>query len=198
MDDILSAYRRAEETAFKQAISDFFYQEFKPKAESLFITIIDAFYDEYSPEMYVREGYTLSKTGGLYDILKISIEPDGSLSMYFDETALRFRSGYAGEDGLYDQVFRKGWHGGADKGDWTEYEKNGETYKTYIPHPSTGTPYWRSAGKRFMDWSRPAQISSTPPLIAFQVLMQDYWNREATKWCQQRLNYYLSNFKITL
>ena len=88
-----------------------------------------------------------------------------------------FRNGYAGEDGLYDQVFRKGWHGGAASGDYTfrgySFNKSGWVV-THTPHPDTGTPYWRTPIPYYSQWGRKAEISDPSPLQDIKNKVAEY------------------------
>lgn len=112
---------------------------------------IAVFYADYSPRRY-RRRYSL------YDIPDIRTVGDLKIVVDFDPEGTSFRDGYDGEDGLYDQVFRKGWHGGADSGPG---------------HPSPGTPYWR-AGRNFSRWGEPAAIAGTSPLEGIDDALTDY------------------------
>ena len=106
----------------------------------------------------------------MYNLLKIEDGPDG-IKWHYDPSVMAFRNdgrgpggrGYNGEDGLYDQVFRKGWHGGAADGP---------------RHPDPGTPYYRYYPSHYRMWSGPAETTE-PPLDAFNRRMDEFDAREA-------------------
>ena len=81
----------------------------KNKMETRYNSIINEFYSDYNPSTYIREHR-------LYSLLKFKDIDSMAFSYYFDETQLPYRNGYSGEDGLYDTVFKKGYHGGAKIG----------------------------------------------------------------------------------
>lgn len=150
--------RRANEAG--AAIRTRFMAEWERRVREIFKETVDAFYDDYNPYLY-------SRRGRLYRLLFIEDVGSTSKTMGFHPEEIPFRDGYAGEDGLYDQTFRKGWHGGAASG---------------LGHPDPGTPYWRvpatvrgSKGQEFdyehwPRWGNPAYISEEAPL--------DMWNRK--------------------
>lgn len=115
-------------------------------------TAIDEFY-EWEPIRY-RRRYSM------YDLLKI-VHEDGKTFAEFDPSVMAFRSdgrgrggsGYNGENGLYDQVFRKGWHGGAAKGPG---------------HPEPGFPYYRTPTPEYRIWGRSASVEAESPLEAIK------------------------------
>lgn len=121
--------------------------------EDEFSSAIEDFYSDYSPKSYRRHG-------GLFDILVLDIPAGGmavseTLKAGFDPYMMTpFRSGYSDEDGLYDVVFRKGWHGGAR-------------------HPTRGLAYWRT-GRRFSRWGQRAARADPAPLDDFKRRMEDY------------------------
>ena len=122
------------------------------KVRTIFNSVIQDFYSSYTPEYYDRRE-------SMYNILQTEIS-ENSLSISFDPSKMTsFRSGYDGEDGLYDQVFRHGWHGGAPSGDG---------------HPSSGSPYWRAPVPYYNQWGREASIASVSPLDDFRRRISDY------------------------
>ena len=160
--------------------------------KEIFEASVDLFYYSYSPEYYQR-------SFSLYNLLKTELGDD-YLDIWFEPEAMtHFRSGYGGEDGLYDQVFRKGWHGGADHGDYYSSYSPGEEdsgYKIIInKHPSPGIPYYRTPLQYYRYWGKPAAIAATPPLDIYRNAVDEYqhdqggiyadyytaWNRNAHK-----------------
>ncbi len=202
-EDIIKRYEEYEKEAMLNAINDFFLQEFSPKAREMFNSVVDTFYNGFnngkSPKVYKRKGNPASQTGGLYDVLQISFDKSKKqLNVFFDETKLSFRNGYSGEDGLYTQVFRLGWHGGAAKGDYTLHKTSSGAIKTKTPHPSVGVPYYRNASTHFLSWGRKAEIAKIPPLIDFTQRLNYYVETEGKLWIQDRFDEYMRNFKIVI
>lgn len=183
-----SYIEKLKQKAAKQvrAAQDATWAEFFDRAEvdirDMFNDVVKEFYLDYEPLYYDRRE-------SLYDLLYFRSKKTGTgryLEFGFDPSNMtHFRSGYGGEDGLYDQVFRKGWHGGADKGG----EDSGK------PHPDPGTPYWRKPqkGERYTWWGRAARIADVSPLDNMKRRMEDYndyyvqgiyteiWNRNKKK-----------------
>lgn len=137
--------------ALRDTWADFFVVV-EDKIQTMFNSVIQDFYASYSPDYYNRNE-------SLYDILQTSVDAD-SLSIWFDPGRMSsFRSGYTGEDGLYDQVFRHGWHGGAGSGDG---------------HPAHGRPYWRTPIPYYNRWGREASMSMVAPLEDMKRRVADY------------------------
>ena len=114
----------------------------------IYQSVIADFYADYTPAHYERS-YSLYEL--FYTRMDFGETP--GMRYGFDPVNMsHFRSGYGGEDGLYDQVFRHGWHGGADKGPG---------------HPEHGTPYWRTPYPKFNQWGDPAEVADMSPLDAF-------------------------------
>lgn len=102
---------KAVKEAQKKTFSEYFEVADK-KINELYKEAVDEFYQDYSPSFYKREE-------NLYNLLQTKCEEDG-LTMSFDPSKLKYRNGYAESSesdgipgGLYDLVFRQGWHGGA-------------------------------------------------------------------------------------
>lgn len=134
---------------------DDFIHIVEERIKEMFNDVIQEFYNDYSPETYDRNE-------SLYDLLQTDTT-DSSLMVWFDPSKMTpFRSGYDGEDGLYDQVFRHGWHGGAASGEG---------------HPSPGTPYWRTPVPYYNRWGREAAIASVSPLDNMMQRVRDYEER---------------------
>ncbi len=136
--------------------------------KDIFREAVDAFYDDYDPGEYKRKK-------SMYNLLKIKRNDKAhTLHMEFEPSDMtHFRNGYSGDDGLYDQVFEKGWHGGADKGDITRINDGGEVMEISTPHPSPGTPYWRS-GPGFLHWGAPAAVAEISPHENYTQKLNEY------------------------
>lgn len=137
--------------------------------DSIFTACIDKFYADYDPMFYRREGslyqtYQLTNRNG---VISHSFGPQYMPQAY--EHSHRVSNQY-----IYDQMFLKGYHGGAhtiapDKAEeWGEHPKDGTPwYRT--PHPSRGVknPYSR--------WSnRSGAIQSTPPADNIREQLKQY------------------------
>lgn len=149
--------------AVKKATHDLFgYMEIE--IGMIFRDIVDEYYADYSPLFYNRNE-------SLYNILITgrSENPDNpTMFIELDPGMMTgYRSGYQGGDGLYDTVFRKGWHGGADK------DKNGM-------HPDEGTPYYRTPypyhegdTTGYWNWGYEADRMKEAPIVMFANRLQE-------------------------
>lgn len=163
-------------------------EEFMPiygeKLKSLYDESVKEFYDDYR----IKGDYI--RNNDLYDIFEYSVFKESGavkLKFWFDEKKMiGFRNGYKGEDGLYDQVVRKGWHGGAGSGPG---------------HPHTGLPYWRGAPS-YRDWYREngvyvqAPIAPKSPLNAFKEKYNEYVKNGLNEEYNAILDKYMSNIQI--
>lgn len=153
--------------------------EFIPIAEAdlktLFKDAVDNFYTSYNPKYYQRNK-------SLYDIFVITRDTNGmGFDMEFDPAKMTgFRNGYKGEDGLYQQVFIKGWHGGAGSGPG---------------HPNPGVPYWRTPLNIWTRWGKEASISSPSPYEHFEQKKEEYQRGEAIRKYLAIRNAHLANIK---
>lgn len=153
--------------ALRLALSDFFVI-YKKDAEKIFNDVIRDFYNSYSP---VDGGYHRNES--LYNILNTQLIVDSSFDgagMYSDLEAdfdpkkvTPYRNGYNLEGGLYDRVFRKGWHGGAGSGPG---------------HPKRKHPYWRTPLNVWSNWGREAEVSAISPFRDFKNRVVEYEKNE--------------------
>lgn len=144
---VKSTIQQAVEAARKE-----FLFSLEDKVQTIFNSVVQDYYASYTPTFYDRNE-------SLYNLLQTSVKGD-SLRIWFDPGAITpFRSGYTGEDGLYDQVFRHGWHGGAGSGEG---------------HPAPGRPYWRTPVPYYSHWGREADIAAISPLEDMQRRISDY------------------------
>ena len=103
-----------------------------------------------------------SRRFSLYDILDVDYdENDMTISWDFNPEAMTFRSGYGGEDGLYDLVFKEGWHGGARSGPY---------------HPGNGDARWRYPNPFYTDWFEddPAERAAIAPIDNWKKKLSEY------------------------
>lgn len=126
--------------------------------EALFKRSMKQFYDSYSPGSYTRRE-------SLYNMLDIHFSPDGTVdvdnpfSLIDQSSAPTTRSGGS----LFNQVFMEGWHGGASG-------ISGGKSQVWWPHPSPGTPHYRSGGftkkprfyHKYGKWGRAAVRTKAP------------------------------------
>lgn len=132
---------------------DLAYKEFgdyqRSAIEALFHESVQQFYDAYSPTYYAR-------SYGLNDLLEMHTDDFGMVTYDTAEDLVNednlHRDGNGGS--LYDKVFVRGWHGGAESGPG---------------HPAPGVPYYRGLGSRglYAYWSRPA-VRTEPAFRIFQ------------------------------
>jgi len=95
---------------------------------------VDAFYESYDPNMYVRQE-------GLYKGYKITVNND---EWSIDTGSQYMETDYdAGKEYVFTNSFEKGWHGGAIDGP---------------DHPEPGTPWWRAYG----EWYKRAARGPSP------------------------------------
>lgn len=126
------------------------------RIQKMFVDTVENFYNDYTPDYYDRRE-------SMYNLLETVTTSDG-LIIRFNPEAMSFRNGYAGRDGLYGQVFVKGWHGGAASGE---------------DHPEPGVPYWRDGRDRFRSWGLPAEIARISPLDEMKQRVKEYEKGQA-------------------
>lgn len=173
-----------------------FFDVLEKKMRTQYKKIIDLFYSEYTPKTYNRQG-----ENGLYGLLRISRDEDG-MAYDFDPTKLSFRNGYNGENGLYDLVFRKGYHGGyldkrgVYKIPWTNpvVEYNGDNnnddgrIKPWQPEP------WHDNHNIKHGWERAQK--GTSPLREWNKFIDHYNRNECQKDLDGILNKYISQMNF--
>lgn len=150
--------------------------------ESAFKKAVDEFYDGYK-----LRGIARKKSGKIYtrykrrksmeNILKILPEGYDEMKITFDYKKMVFshnREDYDKKNGtlngLFNQTFVLGWHGGAD------CARAG----IFPPHPDPGVPYWRH--ENFTQWYIPAKKKNKAglaPLEDFQSRLDDYSEYDA-------------------
>lgn len=158
-EQYMAKLQRAAENAVREALKNTYQPLFKytgDRMQELFQNVIEDFYNSYTPKYYGRNE-------SLYNLLHVEVGGDGDyISVGFEPekmTPMRH-----GGTGLYDQVFKKGWHGGADSGEG---------------HPSPDTPYWRTPFPDFSNWcENPAAIAAISPLDDFKRVIKEYESGE--------------------
>ena len=151
---------------------------------TIFIKVVSAFYDDYTPITYDR-------SWSLPALLVTELDKEKrSLNYDFDPTAMSsFHNGYDGDDGLYNQVFRHGWHGGADKIRADKAEK-------YGAHPEPGVPYWREPIPYYTRWGSKAKVADISPLDDFNERLAKYEQGELRDKFERLLLEHLQNIKF--
>lgn len=107
----------------------------------------ESFYDQYSPEFYVNRNFSLK------ELLDITLDDNGFV---FEFDSSRITPMRGGGDGLYEQVFVQGYHGGARAPD--------------------GVMRYRTPYPIYVHWGRAASRSSSPRDAADK-LIDDYFER---------------------
>lgn len=179
------AVKEAQEKSFSE-----YFNVAEKKIRTIYKDTITDFYNSYSNPFYDRRE-------SLYELIQTKKTND-YLSIWFEPSLISYRNGYAGENGLYDQVFRKGWHGGADvkhRGrmlvpwSYPTLEYNGETspWEPEIWNSESILSGWKLAEK--------APIS---PLQDFKRRIDQYQKTEYQKDYENIWNKYKSNIKIDI
>ena len=102
--------------------------------------VAEGFYKGYSPKYYARRG-------SLYNLMRVTRLGDDEWEIDFDPSKMTYRNGSGGENGLYNTVFRNGYHGGAPSGPG---------------HPKNGVPMWRYPYPTYVNWGKAATQSASP------------------------------------
>ena len=191
MSKLQTKSKEAVKDAQKKAFSEYFEVADK-KIREIYKSVITDFYRDYTPRFYDRRG-------SLYNLIQTKCGDD-YLQVGFNPSKISYRNGYSGEDGLYETVFRQGWHGGAivhgsmlypigkyEDGKPRAYDG---TYKdgVYKPYEDEDYKYsWIVANK--------AAIS---PLEDFKKRLDAYQESEYQQDYEEIWNKYKSNIKIDM
>lgn len=114
-------------------------KKLEKRVHSIFDEVVDEFYGDYNPRFYDRNEHN-----GMRNLLRTEVT-NSTFSYWFDETQLAYRNGYSGEDGLYETVFRQGWHGGANIGGDMLVPYRTDRNKNPIAYNGNGVNTWSSA-----------------------------------------------------
>ena len=191
LSKVTDVAKRAAERAVYEAVEKAqpeFLDILEERVTKIFNNAIDAFYTDYSPDYYGR-------SYSLYNLMQIE-RGDKTLSVWFEpEEMSSFRNGYNGEEGLYDQVFHKGWHGGA--GGISE-EKAG-VYGVHPGYmPGGNVPVWRTPAPYYTSWGRAAEVMSPSPLEKIKDDVDTYSSGQMSDDFRQCLDKHLKNTKLKL
>ena len=177
--------KEAQEKSFSE-----YFNVAEKKIKTIYKDTITDFYNSYPNPFYDRRG-------SLYELIQTKKTTD-YLSIWFEPSLISYRNGYAGENGLYDQVFRQGWHGGADvrhRGKmlipWSHpvLEYNGEK--------SPWEPEIWNSESILSGWER-AEKAPISPLQDFKRRIDQYQKTEYQKDYEDIWNKYKSNIKIDI
>ena len=123
-------------TKFKK-IDEVYPKRYKEELEETGRSVIAEWYATYEPIVYVRNR-------SLYHAFRVNL--DGT------RYSVDFEPEFLDNDIIFWNSFMEGYHGGARDG----VTGLGE------PHPSPGTPYWKTPIPEFTHWGRPAMRSFSP------------------------------------
>lgn len=179
------AVKEAQEKSFSE-----YFNVAEKKIRTIYKDTITDFYNSYPNPFYDRRG-------SLYDLIQTKKATD-YLSIWFEPSLISYRNGYAGENGLYDQVFRQGWHGGANiNGEmlvpWTTppVEYDGDRTPWSFPEP------WNKRVGIKHGWGQ-AEKAPISPLQDFKRRIDQYQKTEYQKDYEIIWNKYKSNIKIDI
>lgn len=183
--------RKMNEAANK--VLDQAFPEFLEKVEinvrKIFTEAIDAFYKDYTPS----GEYAYDRQYDLYKLLVVDRNQDRIALEFKPENMQGFRNGYNGEDGLYDQVFRKGWHGGAG-GIHEEKIAQYGVHPGYLP--GQNVPVWRTPAPYFTHWGEAAEVMSPSPLELIQDNIKQYESTQIMHDFKECWDRHFHNMKI--
>lgn len=192
LSKVTEVAKRAAERAVHEAVAKAhpeFLDILEERVTNIFNNAIDAFYMDYpTPEFYER-------SHSLYNLMQIE-RGDKSLSVWFEpEEMSSFRNGYDGEEGLYDQVFRKGWHGGAASISEDKSDRYG-IHPGYMP--GGNVPVWRTPSPYYTHWGRAAEVMSPSPLERIKEDVDAYSSGQMSDDFRHCLNRHLKNTTLKL
>lgn len=185
--------KEAVEIAQKEAFAEYFEVAEKKIHELYQNTIID-FYADYTPSSFYKRR----------DSLKNLLQTERSKSYlegWFDPSKISYRNGYSEsstsdgvEGGLYDIVFRQGWHGGAMVNGSMLYPVGGKPYDGKYDGGRC-RPYEDRSYK--YGWT-PAKRAPISPLDDFLQRLNEYQKEEYQRDFEKIWNKHKSNIKIDM
>lgn len=157
IDDYIANLKKEAESKIQEALKET-KKEFLPlcekKIKAIYHSVIEEFYFGYNRSFY-------KPRGSLYDLLECKSD-DEYVYISFNPSKITSRTGYSGENGLYQSVFREGWHGGAKFGDGA-----------YYPWRKPPTPY----DGAYKPWDDLKSFIWQPAVKAPISPLQDFKNR---------------------
>ena len=179
-DETLRLLNKESEITLKNTARDFgVYQ--KQKIEEIFKDAVDNFYNSWEP---MDDGY--DRHLSLYKALDLKNAPqkDGIIdheetvpydSLFNPKNVTPFERG-GGAEGLFEHVFKQGWHGGARGTD-----KRGV---------SMGMPHYRTPYGVYRYWGKEAVRADESPYDYFNRTLEQAYHNELNEKDKELLEYY--------
>ncbi len=154
-----------------------YFQILKNKAVEIFKNAVAEFYNGYDAK------HANDRTYSMYDILEVEADAYHFHAEFLPEKMEGWQEHptpgvqgfYHAEDGLYDTVFRHGWHGGASKIANSKIRQFG-----YYSHPNPGMPYWGWKTRRgYWTWGDPSIPELISPLRRIKIEWERFMDRDA-------------------
>lgn len=188
------AVKNAQEETFEE-----YFEVAEKKIKKIYNTVIDYFYSSYIPNFYDEE----YRRGSLYYLLQTECKKD-CLSISFDPSRISYRNGYAESSnsegvsgGIYDLVFRQGWHGGALIDGKMRYPVGIQSNGLYKPYDGIGNkPYETYNDVAKFYWGKAHKTRS--PLEHFRSMIDEYQKTEYQQDYEKIWNKNKSNIKIDM
>lgn len=163
-----------DKTKIKNEVAKEVAAQWYDDLDYIFVSCIDRFYADYNPTFYRREG-------SLYSTYKLT-QKNGIVSWNFGAQYMPQaykHSHRASNQYIYDQMFLKGYHGGAHTIAEDKVEEWGE-------HPDDGTPWYRTPHpfrgiRPYTDWSEHrAEKSDISPAQRIEEELRLYQNSKSS------------------
>ena len=209
-NDFYKSYMSKLQTKAKEAVKDAqdeaFAEYFKvadKKIKKIYRSVITDFYQSYIPNFYDEE----YRRGSLYNLLETEYNKN-ELSINFNPSKISYRNGYAESSssngvpgGLYDLVFRQGWHGGAMIDGKMRYPVGIQENGLYKPYDGSYDGSRHKAYETYDDivkfrWGKAHQTRA--PLEDFRSRINEYQRTEYQQDYEEIWNKYKSNIKIDM
>ena len=199
----ISKLQTKAEEAVKDAQDKAFAEYFKvadKKIQKIYRSVITDFYKSYKPNFYERRD-----GGSLYKLLETKCNKN-ELSINFNPSKISYRNGYAESSnsegvkgGLYDLVFRQGWHGGAMINGKMRYPVGIQNNGLYKPYDGLYDGSRYKAYETYDDilnfrWKKAYQTKA--PLEDFRSRINEYQKTEYQQDYEKIWNKYKSNIKV--
>ena len=181
-----------------KAFSEYFKVADK-KIKKIYRSVITDFYQSYIPNFYDEE----YRRGSLYNLLETKCNKN-ELSISFNPSKISYRNGYAESSssngvsgGLYDLVFRQGWHGGALIDGKMRYPVGIQDNGLYKPYDGLDNKSYETYDDivKFR-WGKAHQTRA--PLEDFRSRINEYQKTEYQQDYEEIWDKYKSNIKIDM
>lgn len=195
-NEYLEKLQAKAEEAVKEARENSFKEYFKVAEKR-----IKEIYEDTITDFYRHGNHFYTPRKSLYDLIETKIEDDG-LSIDFNPSKIVYRKGYAESSksegvtgGLYDIVFRQGWHGGVMINGSMLYPA-GHPVKPY-DGTYDGKHIKPFDGNHHYGW-KPADKAPISPLNDFRQRIDEYHKIEYQKTYDEIWNKHKQNIKISM